>query len=142
VNWLPKKQHPIRNLDRSLRLSNLGVVENATGEFNSRQRSTDRDRGITLFGIPEQAFRRAEHHFATTLLQPAAALPLADQAARSERSDVRSVRQILIRNVEFDARSSFLADRASKSNECLSNPLPGVATSQSDVRSEMPGHVV
>jgi hypothetical protein len=84
---------------------------------------------MALYGIQEQAFRRPEHHFATAFLQSAATLPLTHQAARSERSHVCSIRQILIRDMEFDATSSFVTDRVSKSNQRLSYPLPSGATS-------------
>jgi hypothetical protein len=49
---------------------------------------------------------------------------LANLAAYGERRDVRGVRQLLVCEMEYNATLGFLADRAGKSNEYVSNSLP------------------
>jgi hypothetical protein len=71
---------------------------------------------LGLYGIREQAFRRPEHHFTPTLFQHAAALPLTNQAARSKGSDVRSIRQIFIDDIEDNSTHRFFANRTAERN--------------------------
>jgi hypothetical protein len=71
---------------------------------------------LRLYGIQEQAFRRPEYHFTPTLFQHAATLPLTNQAARSKGSDVRSIRQIFIDDIEDNSTRRFFANRTAERN--------------------------
>jgi len=103
VNWLPKKQHHMRGVSPSLRLSNLELAEaqftNGTAEGKMMEFEP---RGYVI-GYP-------------TAGVPATGAP--------------SCRDAFPRHaMECSTTRSFLADRTSKSNKCMSNPLSSGAAS-------------
>ena len=80
------------------------------------------DGGASL-GSKQKFFRRAQQNLATGLNQSALFLPLADQAAGSEMSDVGRLRQLFIRDVQLHASGNLVPDALSQIDQDGGEPL-------------------
>ena len=100
------------------------------------------DRWSLSYLARDEPLGRADQELAAALCQRAEALPLIQQTTSRENGDVRSVRQLLISDIQFNPLPRGMADGMSKGDQNFSQSLSRIATCQSYVRGDIDSQVI
>src|SRR5215467_11831824 len=90
----------------------------------------------------EELFWRAQQNLSTGFNQSALFLPLADQAAGGEMSDVGRLRQLFVCDIQLHAFSDFVTNALGQVDEDGGQPLRSCVAGERHMRGNIEGEVL